>query len=107
MSLLDTIRADLAVIAADMGNPTFAWNGEEYSCVVGSGAETLVLGDGGFEVSADLLLVVNRALFTDNILPHEQQKLTYKSKSYRIAKVTLDPVGAVVRLACVATARGI
>ncbi len=107
MSLITTIQSDLASIADDMSNPTLTWNSEDYSCIAGGAGSMLVLGEGGYEVMPDVVLYVSRALFTDNILPKEQQKLQYRDKGYRIAKVILDPVLALVRLGCLSTTKGV
>jgi hypothetical protein len=90
-----------------MGGPVLTWNAEDYACVAGSAGGTLVLDEGGFERQADLVLIVDRNRFTDGLLPKEQQTLVYQARTYRIAKVTLDAMGALVKLACVYKARGV
>lgn len=90
-----------------MGYPVFTWQGEDYSCAAGSAGATVVLGEGGFEQQADLVLFVNRTAFSDGLLPKEQQTLTYNTRVYRIAKVTGDATGALVKLACVSKSKGV
>ncbi len=108
MSLLTTIQADIAAIAADMGNPVMTWQDEDYACIAGGAGDSLILGDGGYEpVVAELALHISRALFTDDILPKAQQTLTFRGKTYRIGTVTLDPVTALVKLLLVSANRGI
>jgi hypothetical protein len=85
----------------------FTWQSEDYECCPGSAGETLILGDGGQEQQADLVLNVRRALFASDILPRETQTITYQSKAYRIATVHLDPSGAAVKLICVSAKRGV
>jgi hypothetical protein len=105
--LTDIIRSDLSVVAADMDNPVFTWQGDDYACIAGSTNSLLTLGFGGFERGADLVLIVDRSLFADGNLPDPQQTLIYKTRTYRVMRVVLDPMSAVVKLVCVSYTKGI
>jgi hypothetical protein len=107
MPFRDAVTGGLERIASRLGNPSFDWQDESYECCPGSAGETLILGDGGQEQQADIVLNVRRALFASDILPREQQTITYQSKAYRIATVHLDPSGAAVKLICVSAKRGV
>jgi hypothetical protein len=106
MSLKDDVLAGLADISEWMGNPVFTWQGEEYSCAAGSAGASLVLGEGGFEQQADLVLFVAKSAFTDGIFPAEQQTLVYNGATFRIGKIGTDPMGATLKLTLTSATRG-
>ena len=108
-ALGDIVASDLATIEQDMGSPAFTWQDETFTCLPGSAAETLVLGDGGLEVQADLVLNVRKVLFTDNIYPRPQQTLTYSldNKTYRIASVKQEPLGVYLKIILLSAKKGV
>jgi hypothetical protein len=107
MSLADVIRTDLRAIQADLETPVFSWQGEDFACVASATKKALDLMQGGFSKQEEVVLVVDKSLFTDGIYPSEQQLITYKSKNYRIENVTQDPTGASLKLNCVSDRRGL
>lgn len=107
MALKDTIIADLAVIAADMGDQVFTWNSEEYICIPSSTSKGLNLEMGGFGAESTLVLNVRKELFTDDVYPQPKQTLTYNSVTYRIESQRQDATGAFLRLFCVDDNRGV
>lgn len=107
MSLRETIISDLESIATDLENPVFTYNGEDYECVNSGNGSKSLLEMGGFSTEADLVLNVRKELFTDDIYPVSQNKLTFNSKTYRIDTVRHDATGAFLRLMCVDASRGV
>lgn len=107
MTLKDTIIADLSVIAADMGDQVFTWNGEDYICIPSSTSKGLNLEMGGFGGEATLVLNVRKELFTDAVYPQSQQTLTFNSATYRIESQRQDATGAFLRLQCTDNNRGV
>jgi len=106
MSLKAIIEQDLLVIQADFGNPVFTFAGTDYPCHPGSGGSELILGQGGYEQVADLVLVV-RAIDIADITLRAQNVITYNSKVYRIAKLIESPTQAFYRVVCVSNTRGV
>jgi len=107
MTLKDIINRDLQTIAADLDNPVITWNGEDYECVPSSNGILASLEDGGFAIEADFIANVRKELFTDDIYPKSQQKLTYNNADYRIITVRHDASSAFVRLFCNSINRGV
>jgi len=105
--LQDTIINDLKMIAADLGDQTFEWEGESYTCIASSRGDIATLEVGGFSIDADLSISVLKELFADGIYPRSQKKITYKSRVYRIQTVRQDTTDAFIRLICVDDSRGI
>ena len=107
MSLQDQIKADLALISTDLGNPIATWKGEEYEVVPGSSGDVWTLEEGGFSDDADVILNIRKELFTDDVYPASQQLITYLSKVYRIITARADASGAFIRLFCADNSRGV
>lgn len=107
MALKDTIIADIKQIITDLDTQVITWNGQDYECVPGSDGTMATLEVGGFAVDADLVVTILKEQFTDDIYPVAQQKITYKTKTYRIEKVRDDVTDAFIRLFCINPARGI
>lgn len=106
MSLRETVAADLELIADDLENPVMTWNTEDYEVVPSSTGKKLNLEMGGFGGEADVVLNVRKELFTDEVYPSAQQKVTFNSITYRIDQVRYDATGAFLRLFCVDANRG-
>ena len=100
------IESDLQAIEADMGSQTIIYKTETYVCTPATGRETLILDVGGFERQADLVITIRMSLFTDAVYPASQEKITYNSKSYRIADVKEDATHTFMKLICVSATRG-
>jgi hypothetical protein len=107
MNIADTIKRNLATISSMMDNPTVIWHNEEFACVAGSAGNAFILTEGGQMKQADLVLVINRDLFTDGVIPQSKQTVIYKDQTYRIGKVTTDPMSATVKLTCESATKGI
>jgi hypothetical protein len=107
MALIDIIKQDLESIYTDLGNPYITFNGEDYPCIASSVGATANLEIGGFSVDTDLVITINKSLFTDEIFPKYQQLITYNLKNYRIISVRTDVTGALIRLFCQDDSRGI
>lgn len=107
MSLKDIMVADLKVVGADMGDQVFTWKGEDYECIPGTDGQVASLQVGGFSVDADLIINVLKERFGDDVYPVSQQKVTYKTREYRIEVVREDATDAYLRLLCVDSTRGI
>src|ERR1041385_241619 len=100
MNLADTIKRSLVAISAMQDNPTLIWHNEEFPCVAGSGVNSLILGIGGQEKQADIIFLINRDAFSDGVIPKSKDTVIYKGETFRIGRVTTDPMSAVVKLAC-------
>lgn len=107
MSLADIIKADLQLINADLGEPTITWNDEDYECIPSSNGSTSNLEEGGFSVDADLIINIRKELFTDEVFPQAQQKLTYNDVVYRIQTVRTDATNTFLRLVCTDINKGV
>ena len=107
MTLAQTIQADLTSINTDMGSPVVEWSGEEYPCVPSSLGNSQMLELGGFEISNDLSLTINKSLFTGGVYPKETQSVIYNSHSYKITKVITDGSGGIIRLLLASPNRGV
>ena len=51
MSLHTEMIADMTAIEADLGNPSFVWQGNVYTCIASLTQIIRDLGDGGFRVN--------------------------------------------------------
>lgn len=99
--------ADLQTIETDMGEQTFTWKGEDYVCMPASNNTAATLEEGGFAVEVDLLINVRTDLFANAVYPAKKEKLTFRSKTYRIGKVTEEPVLGFLQLMLVDANRGV
>jgi len=100
-------------IEKHMGNPTFTWNGNTYTCIPSVAEFKRDLETGGFSIVKLLTATVRRlncsglAVFT--ALPTAQQKITYSidGLQYRIESIHTDPSGSYFRMIAEGTSKGI
>lgn len=106
MTFKEVIETDLLTIQSTMGKPVFTFAGTDYPCHSGSPKGELVLGVGGMEQIADLVLVV-RVIDLGSTTIRSQNVITFRGISYRVARVVESPTEAFYRLLCVSNTRGI
>lgn len=107
MTLAEQIHQDIISIEVDLDQPVLTYKGEEYLCIPSSPAVELTLEDGGFGEKVDMIFVIRKCLFTDGILPSNQEKVIYNSKTYRIISVTTNPTDTFLKLTCASSKRGV
>lgn len=103
------ITRSLREVEKDLGKPVFTWAGEDYQCSPNEATASKILGLGGFELSADLLLFVRKAVLVKGT-PQEKQTLTYPGKAgrkYRIDKLGVLPGEEVITLVCIDASEGV
>ena len=116
---------DLIAIEGELGNPSFVWSGNTYTCIANLSQFNRELGEGGFRVQQLLTITVPRfdvtgtPTFPNDILPESQQKITFNGAQFRIENVKSDSVfdfdssgtsistGARIRIIAMDTTRGI
>ena len=86
----NAIESGLKGIETIMGDTTFVYDEEQYTCHVGTQTVSSVLESGGFNEKQQTVLVVRKSLFTDGIYPLENHKLTYKDIIYYIDVINTD-----------------
>lgn len=106
-TLQEIFVADLKSITIDLDNKVFTYGGQDYECIPSSIGDASMLEVGGFSEDSDLSISVLKELFTDNIYPTSQQKIIYKSKTYRIHTVRQDVTDAFIRLSCIDDSKGV
>jgi hypothetical protein len=89
-ALTSAIESGLKQIESYMDSPTFEYDGEQYSCHVGSQAVTNVLEVGGFAETQQIVLVVRKSQFTDGIYPQENDKITFRDVVYFVDIINTD-----------------
>jgi hypothetical protein len=99
--------ADLQTIESDLGDQEMTWKGEDYVCMPSSNNTQATLEEGGFSVAVDLIINVRTDLFTDDVYPARKESLTFNNKTYRIAKVTEEPIGGFIQLMLVDMNKGV
>jgi hypothetical protein len=108
MTLKEFIKTDLASINKDLGNPFITFNGEDYACIPSSVSTAGKLEWGGIAEDSDLVVTINKDLFTDGIYPNSKRDyITYNDIQYRVNVVKTDATGAILRLFCTDTQRGV
>lgn len=115
----------MAVIESELGNPSFTWGGNAYTCIANLSQFNRDLGDGGFRTQKLLTITVPRYdtagsyIFPNDVLPQSQQSITFNNEQFRIESVKQDSVfdygtdgvatsvGARIRIIAIDTTRGI
>lgn len=100
------ITRSLRETEKNLGNPVFTWAKKDYPCSPNEATESKSLSLGGFNLSADLLLFVRKAVLPA-IGPQEKQTLVYNGRKYRIDKLGTLPGGEVLTLACNDASEGV
>lgn len=110
---------DMDEIMNDLGSPHFTWNSVSYDCIASVAQYEKQLGDGGFTIAQLLTLTIPRyksdgtPVFTLDVIPQAQQRITYQTKAYRIINVKEDSVfdvganGARIRIVAESIQRGV
>lgn len=106
MSFKEIVERDLLKIQSDLSYPTFTFAGTSYPCHTGAGSKEWVLDKGGFDVQADLVLIV-RCIDLVDVTIRSQNKIVYDGNTYRVAKVIKSPTQAFYKFVCVSDTRGI
>lgn len=125
-TLHEEIIDAIGQMEADLGSPTFTWQGNSYNCIPSVSTLRRDLETGGFQVYKLLTMTVARydasgnAIFPNDALPQPQQTLTFENLQYRIETVKHDSIydvdnfgnrtsngGARMRIIAVSTTRGI
>ena len=95
------MEADLLTIQADLENPVFIFDSQEFPAIsVSSLTEALTLDDsGGFSQEQGLVIVVRITDF-DGVTPpvSQKDKITYKSTVYRVERVIENANSAFIKL---------
>ena len=106
-TLKEIMQADLLLIQADLENPTFVFDSYEIPCSQGSPEAALSLDEAsGFTEVAALVLVVRMDDMEGITMPVAQKdKITFRSVSYRVNNVVINPNTAFVKLVCVSANR--
>lgn len=99
VGLNNTLNLAFAQIEAMMGNNTFNYDGETFACHMGTQTKTTVLETGGFDETQQIVLAVRKEVFTDGIIPTEDEKITFRGVIYYIDKVDTDATNTVINLA--------
>lgn len=108
MSLKDSIKEDLATIQEDFGYPIITYNGEDYAAIVSTLSTVGAMEWGGFSEDCDLVVTINKDLFVDGVMPiPKKQNIFYKDIEYRIQQIKEDASGAILRMYCTDTSRGV
>lgn len=94
----------LAMVEAEIGQ-TFTWSGGDYPCTIGDRQEGKALDFGGFDASADLILVVRTAVF--ETYPVAQETVVVSARTLRIHSVAHSPCGSFLILNLVDNNRGV
>jgi len=94
----------LAMVEAEIGQ-TFTWGGTDYPCTISDRTESKILDMGGFDPSADLVLVVRTANF--EAYPVSKQTVIVSARTLRINSVAHSPCGAFLVLNLVDDNRGV
>ena len=115
----------MTAIEADLGNPSFVWQGNVYTCIASLTQIIRDLGDGGFRVNQLLTITVPRfdtagnTIFPNDVIPQSQQTITFNGLQFRIENVKQDSVfdydssgtatstGARIRIVALDTTRGL
>lgn len=98
-SLATTIEASLKQIEAVQGDNTFEYDGETFLCHVGQQTVSSVLETGGFDETQQIVLVVRKSVFTDEIYPQESEKIIFREVTYYIDTVNTDASNVFLNLA--------
>lgn len=86
-------------IECDKKNPTMTWMGGNYICSPSNAdSETDTIIWGGEERTADMVIKVRIALFTNGIYPQSPQPLTFNGKQFKIATVDANIFKTFLRL---------
>jgi hypothetical protein len=93
----------LAMVEAEIGQ-TFTWNSADYPCTIGDRTEGKTLDIGGFDPTADLVLVVRTANFAT--YPVAQDTVVVSARTLRISSVVHSPCGSFLVLNLVDDNRG-
>ena len=89
---------DMGSINADLGAPSFTWNGGTYNCIANVAQFNRDLGDGGFRTQQLLTITVPRydiegnTIFPGDVIPQSQQKITFNGIQFRIENIKQDAV---------------
>jgi hypothetical protein len=100
VSLRDEIARDSREIISDLGGDTFTWAGTAYSCGPTTETRETVLDTSGNPLNVTLALLVVKADFPNSVPPGSGQKLTYREREYKVARVR-DLHGSAAWLFCV------
>lgn len=99
MQLAPYIEKGLATIEEMLGNKTFIWDNDLYSCHVGSLTESAELVAGGYASSDNKLLIVRKSQFNEGIYPKEKTDfITYDGKKYLIDGIIEDATGTFLQV---------
>ena len=100
MSIARDIARSQKNLERALGKPSFTWNGGEYLCTNNSAVAGKQLEPGGFSPESDLVLFARAEQFADDGRPQPKQKLTFRSKAYRIETVSALPGNGLLRISC-------
>jgi len=85
-------------IISELGSPYFTWNNETYACIASVSQFNRDLVEGGFTVEQMLTLTVplfdesGGRVFSGEVYPEAQDKITFNGKVYRIENVKQDSI---------------
>lgn len=109
-SLADRQSSDLTEIKSRLGLE-FTWKGTNYACLPSGFSKAKTLEPGGMGVEADLILIVNKSLFSAGVGPFPndsgKDKITYKARGYRIENVITNETDTFLKLVCVSDKKGV
>lgn len=98
---------DLLLAEKDLGNPSFAWEGQSYPCVSATSTKEFEArtDGGGLNVIKGLSLTA-RLFNKDGLevfpsLPKSGNVITYRNEDYRINTVNQNVLGVSIQLQCV------
>lgn len=99
MALTTTITGALKQIEKTMGSKTFEYDGETFDCHSGNNTVTTVLETGGFDETQQIVLVVRKEVFDDDIYPVADEKIIYNEITYYVDTINADATDAFLNIA--------